>query len=159
MFKLGITFYISGTGGKSGFGSTMNDVFSDILLAPTHNVQFSEKYQDVNKELEKHPDVTRLVGHSLAGSVLQEIRNRNNQKYVTTTYSAPFISFENRQKNPHALRFRNQGHVISSLDRNALQVERGTINPVEAHKFIIGQHCEVLNKVLIIAHKLNNKSI
>ena len=96
---------------------------------------FQRNYQDVIRELEKHSDVTRLVGHSLAGSVLQEINNRNNQKYITTTYSAPFISFGNRQKNPHALRFRNQGDVISSLDRNAIQVDRGTINPVEAHKF------------------------
>ena len=101
----------------------MNDVFSDIFFIPTHNVQFSEKYQDVIRELEKHSDVTRLVGHSLAGSVLQEIHNRNSQKYITTTNSAPFIPFCNRQKNPHALRFRSQGDVRSSLDRNAIQVE------------------------------------
>ena len=90
----------------------MNDVFSDIFFIPTHTVQFSENYQDVIRELEKHSDVTRLVGHSLAGSVLQEINKGNNQKYITATYSAPFISFGNRQKNPHALRFRNQGDVI-----------------------------------------------
>ena len=58
MFNLGNTLYISGTGGKSGFGSNVNDVFSDIVLIPAHNVQFSEKYQDVSRELEKHPDVT-----------------------------------------------------------------------------------------------------
>ena len=132
---LGNTLYISGTGGKSGFRSNVNDVFSDIFLMPTHNVQFSEKYQDVIKELEKHPDVTRLVGLGLAGSVLQEINNSNNQKCITITYSAPFISFGNKQKNPHALRFRNQGDVISPFDRNAIQVERGTRNPVDAHKF------------------------
>ena len=79
MFKFGDTLYMSGTGGKSGLGSTMTDVFSDIFLIPTHNVQFSEKYQDVIKELEKHPGVTGLVGHSLAGSVLQEINSRDNQ--------------------------------------------------------------------------------
>ena len=38
MFKLGNTLYISGTGGKSRFGSKVNDVFSDIFLIPTHNV-------------------------------------------------------------------------------------------------------------------------
>ena len=42
-------------------------------------------------ELEKHPDVTRLVGHSLSGSIIQEINNRNNQKDITTTYNAPFV--------------------------------------------------------------------
>ena len=135
LFKQGNTLYISGTGGKSGFGSKVNDVFSDIFLIPSHNVQMSEKYKDVMAELEKNPDVTRLVGHSLGSSVLQEINNRNNQKYITTTYNAPFISFGNRQKNPHALRFSNKGDVISALDRNAIKVETGTINPSEAHKF------------------------
>ena len=87
-------------------------VFSDIFLLPTHNVQFSEKYQDVIRELEKHSDVTRLVGHSLAGSVLQEINNRNNQKYITTTWPAPFISFGNRQKNftPYDLEIRETSY-------------------------------------------------
>ena len=44
------TMYISGTGGKDGIGSKVNDVFSDIFLLPTHNTQFSQKYQDVVKE-------------------------------------------------------------------------------------------------------------
>ena len=113
----------------------INDVFSDIFLIPAHTVQMSEKYKDVMAELEKNPDVTRLVGHSLGSSVLQEINNRNNQKYITTTYNAPFISFGNRQKNPDALRFSNKGDLISALDRNAIKVETGTINPSEAHKF------------------------
>ena len=135
LFKQGNTLYISGTGGKTGFGSKINDVFSDIFLIPAHTVQMSEKYKDVMAELEKNPDVTRLVGHSLGSSVLQEINNRNNQKYITTTYNAPFISFGNRQKHPDASRFSNKGDLISALDRNAIKVETGTINPSEAHKF------------------------
>ena len=134
LFKQGNTLYVAGTGGKTGFGSEVNDIFSDIFLIPCHNVQMSEKYKDVMAKLEKNPDVTRLVGHFLAGSVIQEINNRNNQKYITTTYNAPFISFGNRQKNPHALRFSNKGDLISALDRNAIKVETGTINP-NAHKF------------------------
>ena len=97
LFRSGNTLYISGTGGKSGFCSKVNDVFSDIFLIPTHNLQFSDKYRDVMNELEKNPDVTRLVGHSVGPvRVLQEINNRNNQKYITTTYNAPFIAFGNR---------------------------------------------------------------
>ena len=86
-------------------------------------------------ELEKNPDVTRLVGHSLSSSVIQEINNRNNQKYITTTYNAPFVAFGDRGgKNPHHLRFRNQNDIISILDRDAIQIESGTTNPVKAHK-------------------------
>ena len=136
MFKSGNTFYISGTGGKSGISAKVNDVFSDIFLIPTHNLQFSDKYRDVMNELDKNPDITRLVGHSLSGSVIQEINNRNNQKYITTTYNAPFVAFGDRGgKNPHHLRFRNQNDVISILDRDAIQIESGTTNPVKAHKF------------------------
>ena len=135
LFRSGNTLYISGTGGKSGFSSKVNDVFSDLFLIPTHNLQFSDKYRDVMNELEKNPDVTRLVGHSLSSSVIQEINNRNNQQYITTTYNAPFISFGHRDKNPHALRFRNKNDVISMFDRNAIQVDKGTIDPLKAHKF------------------------
>ena len=107
-----------------------------MFLIPTHNLQFSDKYRDVMNELEKNPDVTRLVGHSLSGSVIQEINNRNNQKYISTTYNAPFVAFGNRGgKNPNHLRFRNTNDVISILDRDAIQVESGTKDPFKAHKF------------------------
>ena len=136
LFRSGNTLYISGTGGKSGLGAKANDVFSDIFLIPTHNLQFSDKYRDVMNELEKNPDITRLVSHSLGSSVAQEINNRNNQKYVTTTYNARFVAFGNRGgKNPHHLRFSNTGDVISVLDRDAIKIESGTTNPVKAHKF------------------------
>ena len=136
LFRSGNTLYISGTGGKSGIGAKVNDVFSDIFLIPSHNLQFSDKYRDVMSELEKNPDVTRLVGHSLGSSVLQEINNRNNQKYITTTYNAPFIAFGNRGgKNPHHLRFSNRGDVISALDRDAIKIDTDTNNPIEAHRF------------------------
>ena len=135
LFRSGNTLYISGTGGKSGFSSKVNDVFSDLFLIPTHNLQFSDKYRDVMNELEKNPDVTRLVGHSLSSSVIQEINNRNNQKYITSTYNAPFVAFDDRgRKNPHHLRFRNQNDIISILDRDAIQIESRTTNPVKAHK-------------------------
>ena len=135
LFRSGNTLYISGTGGKSGFSSKVNDVFSDLFLVPTHNLHFSDKYRDVMNELEKNPDVTRLVGHSLSSSVIQEINNRNNQKYITTTYNAPFVAFGDRGgKNPHHLRLRNQNDIISILDRDAIQIESGTTNPVKAHK-------------------------
>ena len=61
LFRSGNTLYISGTGGKSGIGAKVNDVFSDIFLIPTHNLQFSDKYRDVMNELEKKP---RCFGNS-----------------------------------------------------------------------------------------------
>ena len=84
----------------------------------------------------KNPDVTRLVGHSQSGSIIQEINNRINQKDITTTYNARFVAFGNRGgKNPNHLRFRDTNHVISILDRDAIQVESGTSDPFKARMF------------------------
>jgi len=131
------TMYISGTGGKDGIGSKVNDVFSDIFLLPTHNTQFSQKYQDVVKELEKNPQVNRLVAYSLGSAVVQEINNRNNNKYVSTVYGSPFVNIRGNggAKNPRHLRFRNKSDPISMLDRDAIQVDAHTNNPVKAHSF------------------------
>ena len=64
-------------------------------------------------ELEKNPDVTRLVGHSLSGSIFQEINIRNNREYITTTFNDPFVAFGFRGgKNPNHLRFRDTNDVI-----------------------------------------------
>ena len=136
LFTLDNTLYVSGTGGKSGFTHKVGDFLTDIFQIPTHTVNHSEKYRDVMAELNKNPNITRLVGHSLGASVIQEINNRNNQKYITTTYNAPFMAFGDRGgKNPHHLRFRNKGDPISSLDRDAIQVETGNWQPLENHKF------------------------
>ena len=47
-----------------------------------------------------------------------------------------FIAFGSRGgKNPHHLRFSNKGDVVSALDRHAIQIDTGTNNPIQAHKF------------------------
>ena len=38
-------------------------------------------------------------------------------------------------KNPHHLRFSNRGDVSSALDRDAVKIDAGTNNPIQAHKF------------------------
>ena len=83
--------------------------------------------------LDKNPNITRLIGHSLGGSVVPEINNRNNQKYITSVYGSPFVSFGKENKNPRALRFRNRNDPISVFDRNAIQVDRNTADPFKAH--------------------------
>ena len=112
------TLYISGTGGKSGFGSKVNDVFSDIFLIPTHNTRFSEKYKDAQTMLDKNPNITRLIGHSLGGSVVQEINNRNNKKiYITSVYGSPFVSMGKENKNhDNVENMTTQGNYSQGVD-------------------------------------------
>ena len=96
--RIGNTLYIGGTGAKTGLNHKVNDVMADLFVIPTHNVQLSETYKDTMEELSKHPDINRLVGHSLGSSVVQEINNRHGSKYATTVYSSPFVSGINQQK-------------------------------------------------------------
>ena len=93
-YKSNNTLYISGTGGKDG--GLENDIISDLFLIPTHTVRFSEKTQDVQKELSKSPEIKRLVSHSLGSAVVNDIDRRNPDKHNTTTYATP--AFFNRRK-------------------------------------------------------------
>lgn len=72
-YKTSKTLYISGTGGCDG--SLTRDIMDDLLLVPTRNVHHSEKYKHVIEELEKSPEITRLVGHNLASAVIRSIKN------------------------------------------------------------------------------------
>ena len=72
-YKTNKTLYISGTGGCDG--SLTRDIMDDLLLVPTRNVHHSEKYKHVIEELEKSPEITRLVGHNLASAVIRSIKN------------------------------------------------------------------------------------
>ena len=90
--RIGNTLYIGGTGAKNGAGHLADDMISDLFFIPTRNVHLSERYKDAMEELRKHPDVSRIVGHSLAGAMAREINRRSGNRYATTVYSSPLIS-------------------------------------------------------------------
>ena len=87
------------------------------------------------EELRKNPDVSRIVGHSLGSSVVQEINNRHGNKYASTVYSSPFVSGINQQKNPRHLRFKNKNDPIAILDDAAITADIGSVNVLENHGY------------------------
>ena len=101
LYKTNNTLYISGTGGKQG--GIVNDVISDLFLIPTHTARFSEKAQDVQKELANSPEITRLVSHSLGSAVVNDIDRRHPDKYNTTTYATPSFFDGRKGTNPKHL--------------------------------------------------------
>ena len=133
LYKSNNTLYVSGTGGKDG--GLENDIMSDLFLIPTHTVRFSEKAQDVQKELKQSPEVTRLVGHSLASAVINDIDRRNPDKYNTTTYATPAFFNRRKGKNPKHLNYRNKGDWISMFDRGAQVSDLDELNPIVAHSY------------------------
>ena len=89
LYKTGKTLYISGTGGKNG--SITRDIMDDLLLLPTRNAHHTEKYRDAMKEINESPEVSRLVGHSLASAVINKINKEQPQRFNTTTCATPTI--------------------------------------------------------------------
>ena len=134
LYRTGNTLYISGTGGKDG--SITRDIMDDLLLLPTRNAHNTEKYRDVMKELEKSPEVSRLVGHSLASAVINKINQEQPNRFATTTYATPTIKGKRKGKqDPRRLDYRNPGDIISKLDGYAETSDLQDWNPLTAHSY------------------------
>jgi hypothetical protein len=139
LYKTGGTLYIAGTGGKDG--SLNRDIMDDLLLVPTRNIKHSEKYQDVMKYLKANPDVKRLVSHSLASAVVNQINNDMPDRFSSTTYATPTIKPKRKGKqNPKRLDYRNPSDVVSLLDGYAETSNLQELNPFMAHSYINFAH-------------------
>ena len=135
LYKTGSTLYIAGTGGKDG--SLTRDIMDDLLLVPTRNIKASEKYQDVVKYLKENTDVKRLVSHSLASAVVNQINNDMPERFATTTYATPTIKPRRKGKqDPKRLDLRNPNDVVSLLDGYAETSDWKELNPLLAHSYI-----------------------
>eukprot|EP00438_Fugacium_kawagutii_P021476 Skav234985 [mRNA] locus=scaffold122:216932:219658:- [translate_table: standard] len=135
LYKTGKTLYISGTGGKDG--SIKRDIMDDLLLLPTRNAHHTEKYRDAMKEINESPEVTRLVGHSLASAVINKINEEQPQRFNTTTYATPTIKKKRHGKqDPRRLDYRNPTDVVSILDGYAETSNLKEPNPLMSHSYI-----------------------
>ena len=138
-YRTGNTLYISGTGGKDG--SLNRDIMDDLLLVPTRNIKHSEKYNDVMKYLKENSDVKRLVSHSLASAVVNQINNEMPDKYTTTTYATPTIRRKRKGKQDRRHKdYRNKSDIVSFLDGYAETSNSNELNPLMAHSYINFKH-------------------
>ena len=96
LYKTGKTLYISGTTGKDG--SITRDILDDLIHLPSRGAERTEKYKDVMKMLEQSPEVSRLVGHSLASAVINRINELQPNKFETTTYATPAVKTKKNRK-------------------------------------------------------------
>ena len=117
------TLFIAGT-------SNLQDVWDDLKI-PLRLTRFSQRYQDADNLLKANPQVNKLVGHSLAGSVGLELQKQQPDKnYDVTTYGAPVLQMGGQKYK----RFRKAGDLISGLDDGAITY-KGSMNPKEAHSY------------------------
>ena len=112
------TLYIAGT-------SNLKDVYDDITTIPVWgNIKDSTRYNQAKTALDFNPNITKIIGHSLGGSVALEFQ-KNNAKYNTTTYGAPVLQFDTQK----GQRYRFPFDPVSYMDRGAITVDKFNINP------------------------------
>ena len=117
------TMFVAGT-------SNLRDVWDDLKL-PFYLTRYTKRYQDADNLLKSNPQVKKLVGHSLAGSVSLELQKQHpNRDFDITTYGAPVVQMGGQKHK----RFRKSGDLISSLDDGAITY-KGSVNPIEAHGY------------------------
>jgi len=120
--------YIAGT-------SSLRDVIDDTLI-PLKLTRISQRYRDAEKILRKNPDINTLIGHSLGSSVSLELNKNYNNKFTTRNYSSPvFDLFKNNSVNDKNLRFKTNNDIISIFDRNAININKPSINPLSLHSY------------------------
>ena len=134
LYKTGKTLFVSGTTGKDG--SITRDILDDLIHLPSRGAENTEKYKDVMKMLEQSPEITRLVGHSLASAVINRIHELQPNKYETTTYATPAVKPKRKGKqDPRRRDWRNPNDPVSVLDGYAITSNFDDPNPLTAHGF------------------------
>ena len=135
LYKTGKTLYISGTTGKDG--SITRDILDDSIHLPSRKAENTEKYKDVMNMLNKSPEITRLVGHSLASAVINRINELQPNKFESTTYATPAVKPKRKGKqDPRRRDFRNPNDVVSALDGYAITSSFDDPNPLTAHGYM-----------------------
>ena len=135
LYKTGKSLYISGTTGKDG--SITRDILDDLIHLPSRGAERTEKYKDVMKMLEQSPEVSRLVGHSLASAVINRINELQPNKFETTTYATPAVKPKRTGKqDPRRRDYRNPNDPVSMLDGYAITSSFDDPNPLTAHGYM-----------------------
>ena len=101
---------------------TDKDWYDDVTKIPVWgDVRNSTRYQAVEKALKENPQVNRVIGHSLGGSVaLQLERDHPNQIKFSRTYGAPVLdAWDDYWKGNNSERYRHYFDPVSMFDRSS----------------------------------------
>ena len=136
LYKTGKTLFISGTTGKDG--SITRDIIDDLIHLPSRKAENTEKYKDVMNMLNKSPEITRLVSHSLGSAVVNRINELQPNRFESTTYATPAVKPKRKKgekQDPRRRDWRNPNDVVSALDGYAITSNFDDPNPIISHGF------------------------
>ena len=122
----GNRMYVAGT-------RNLRDVYDDITKVPFSLTRHSDRFKSAKRVLDENPQVETLIGHSLAGAIVQDLNKDNRMRYVTRSYNAPIVSFQQSGETGGNYRIRDKRDIVSILDKGAITVDRNKPNPLDAH--------------------------
>ena len=122
----GNRMYIAGT-------RNATDVWDDITKVPFSLTRHSDRFKSAKKVLDENPQVEQLIGHSLAGAIVQDLNADNGQRFIIRSYNAPIVSFQQSGETGGNYRIRDKKDWVSAFDRGAITVDRDKPNPLHAH--------------------------
>ena len=106
----------------------MNNDFQDMyddLKIPLNLTRYSQRYIEADKALKANPQINKLIGHSIGGSVSLELEKNNPDKtFEVRTYGAPVWSSEKSGN-----RYRAAWDPISIFDSGATTINGTSFNP------------------------------
>ena len=128
-FVVGDTEYVAGT---NPFDP--RDLLDDLMI-PFNMTRNGHRYGQAEKTLREHPEVTRLIGHSLGAatsSALQKAYYGKRDLHVVG-YGSPELKVSSLPT-PDTVQFRHGGDPISGLDGEAMSIG-SSLNPFVAHNY------------------------
>lgn len=136
VYTRGDTLYVAGTQagklisgslpwnwGTGDFSKGAGDVWDDVSKIPFWgDIHASTRYQEAVKALKANPNIKRVVGHSLGGSVALQLQ-KDYPQLESVTFGAPVwdpLGNDKKSRGPNKVdRYRNYLDPVSIFDRSA----------------------------------------
>lgn len=107
IYSSGNILFVAGT-------NNIGDVYDDLRI-PLGDIKNSKRYIDTQAFINKNPQISKLVSHSLGSSVSMEIKKNNPQIKDVNYYGSPFISVGYTNNNT----YKNPYDIFSMFDKTA----------------------------------------
>ena len=136
IYRNGSILYIAGT-------KDPIDFYDDLKL-PFYQTRNTKRYKDADKFIKddaieidgkKHYGITDIISHSLGSAVGQQINNDYGNIFRSRSYGSPFVSGQRPDDVKNNLRIRGSNDIISSFDRGAITIPKGSLNPLYNHSY------------------------
>ena len=130
LYQNGTRLYVAGTGGGRRW---LGNLYDDITKVPFNRTNETQRFKDAKRKIEEEGNIEQIIGHSLGGATTLHLSKDYDNRFKTRVYASPTVSFEKPDRTEQNVRVRGKYDPISILDRGAVTVDKGTVEPFANH--------------------------